>query len=107
LTAVTTALGFCFLAGQALAWVQILGSGVILARNPHSWFLFLFTGLHGIHIVVGLSGLILLLARTYRPAGGPRYQMTTRAVASAVAIFWHYLDFVWVVLFALLFFWKR
>ena len=44
----TACLGFAFLAGQITAWVQVLHSGVVLARNPHSWFIFLFTGLHGL-----------------------------------------------------------
>ena len=107
LTAVATILGLLFLAGQLTAWVQILHSGVVLAQNPHSWFIFLFTGLHGMHIVLGLGGLVYLLARTYRPAGGPKYRMKTRAAAHGISIFWHYLDFLWILLFALLLTWHR
>jgi cytochrome c oxidase subunit 3 len=106
LTAWTAGLGAAFLAGQILAWFQVLHQGVILARNPHSWFIFLFTGLHGLHIVAGLAGLFYLLKRTHEPASGPRYQMHTKALASAVAVFWHYLDFMWVLLFSLLIFWR-
>ena len=103
----TTGLGLLFLVGQIVAWLQILHAGVILARNPHSWFIFLFTGLHGLHILAGLAGLVYLLARTRVPAGGPKYQMTTRAVANGVSIFWHYLDFLWLLLFVLLLTWRR
>ncbi len=105
-TAWATGLGVTFLIGQIVAWFQILHAGVILARNPHSWFIFLFTGLHGLHIVVGLCGFAYLLIRTKEPASGPKYQVQTRAVASGVAVFWHYLDFMWVLLFALLLFWR-
>jgi len=59
------------------------------------------------HIVAGLGGLIYLLVRTRVPASGPKYQMTTRVVASGVAVFWHYLDFLWVVLFVLLLTWRQ
>ena len=103
----TTALGVSFLAGQITAWFQILHSGVILTRNPHSWFIFLFTGLHGLHILAGLTGLSYLLFRTYEPASGPKYQMNTRVIANAVSIFWHYPDFLWIVLFVLLLAWRR
>ncbi len=106
LTAWTTALGLLFLIGQTIAWFQILHAGIILSHNPHSWFIFLFTGLHGLHIVAGLGGLAYLLVRTREPASGPKYQMQTRAVSSGVAVFWHYLDFMWVLLFVLLLFWK-
>jgi cytochrome c oxidase subunit 3 len=107
LTGWTTGLGGLFLIGQITAWLQVLHSGVILARNPHSWFIFLFTGLHGLHIVAGLTGLAYLLVRTRQPASGPKYNMHTRALANGVAVFWHYLDFMWVLLFGLLLFWRR
>lgn len=107
LTAWTTALAVLFLAGQLAAWFEILHSGIVLARNPHSWFIFLFSGLHGAHIVLGLAGLVYLLSRTREAASGPKYQMKTRAIATGVSIFWHYLDFLWLVLFMLLLTWRR
>jgi cytochrome c oxidase subunit 3 len=107
LTAWTTGLAGLFLAGQLAAWFQILHSGIVLAGNPHAWFIFLFSGLHGLHIVLGLGGLIYLLTRTREAASGPKYRMKTRAIAKGVSIFWHYLDFLWVVLFTLLLTWRR
>ena len=106
LAACTTGLGVLFLAGQIAAWLQILKWGIRLSNNPHSWFIFLFTGLHGLHILLGLGGLLYLLMRTRVPASGPKYQMTTRVVANGVSLFWHYLDFLWIVLFVLLLTWR-
>lgn len=102
-----TGFGFLFLAAQLTAWFQILRTGVLLDRNPHSSFIFIFSGMHGVHILIGLAGLFYLLRRTREHASGPKYQMTTRVWANAVATFWHYLDLVWIVLFALLVTWKR
>ncbi len=102
-----TGFGFLFLAAQLTAWFQILRTGVLLDRNPHSSFIFIFSGMHGVHILIGLAGLFYLLRRTREHASGPKYQMTTRVWANAVASFWHYLDFVWIVLFVLLLTWKR
>ncbi len=107
LTAVTAGLGVLFLLGQLTAWVEVLHSGIVLAHNAHSWFIFLFSGLHGLHILLGLGGLAYLLVRTRLPAGGPKYQMKTRAITNGVSIFWHYLDFLWLVMFALLLAWRR
>jgi cytochrome c oxidase subunit 3 len=92
---------------QLLAWFRMLRAGVVLASNPHSSFIFIFSGMHGAHILLGLTGLFYLLRRTREPVSGPKYRMTTRVWANAVSIFWHYLDFVWIVLFAVLLFWKR
>jgi cytochrome c oxidase subunit 3 len=103
----TMTTGLLFLLGQISAGVQILHSGVILTNNPHSWFIFLFSGLHGLHILAGLIGLTVLWFRTRERVSGPRYQMGTRAAARAVGVFWHYMDAMWIVLFGLLLFWKR
>lgn len=103
----TTTLAVLFLLGQLASWLQILHSGVVLANNPHSWFIFLFSGLHGLHILLGIGGLAYLLVRTKDPASGPKYQMNTRAIAMGTAIYWHYLDFLWLVLFGLLLLWRR
>lgn len=107
LTAWATGLGVLFLIGQLTAWFQVLHSGVVLAKNTHSWFVFLFSGLHGLHILLGLGGLAYLLVRTRTSASGPKYQMTTRAAATGISLFWHYLDFLWIILFALLLLWRR
>jgi cytochrome c oxidase subunit 3 len=103
----TTGLAIAFLSGQLLAWFQVLHSGVNLANNAHSWFIFLFSGLHGLHILLGLCGLGYLLFRTREPASGQKYQMINRVSARGVSIYWHYLDFLWVLMFALLLLWKR
>jgi cytochrome c oxidase subunit 3 len=107
LTVITTGLAVLFLASQTTAWMQMVSRGILLDRNPHPGFVFLFSGLHAIHILLGIAGFIWLLVRTREHASGPKYQMKTRAVANAVAIFWHYLDFVWVVLFTLLLTWRQ
>jgi cytochrome c oxidase subunit III len=106
-TALTTGLAVLFLAGQLVAWFQVMHSGRPLQHNPHSWFIFLFSGLHGMHILLGLGGLGYLLYRTRLAASGPKYKMKTRAIANGVSIFWHYVDFVWIVLFVLLALWRR
>ena len=103
----TTGLACFFLFGQVWAWVDVMNSGISLQKNPHSWFIFLFTGLHGMHILLGIAGLVYLLSRTREPASGPRYQMKTRVVARGITLFWHYLDFLWLVLFGLLLIWRR
>jgi cytochrome c oxidase subunit III len=103
----TVVLGFAFLVGQVIAWLQVLHSGISLPSNPHSWFVFLFTALHGLHIIIGLTGLVWLLIRTRARASGPRYQAKTKAGAAGVSVFWHYLDALWIVLFTLLLTWRR
>jgi cytochrome c oxidase subunit 3 len=101
-TRYSTGLGVLFLVGQLAAWGQIFAAGQLVQKNPHSSFFFIFSGMHAAHILVGLGGLVALLFRTREPASGPKWQMNTRVLANVVGIFWHYLDGLWIVLFALL-----
>jgi cytochrome c oxidase subunit 3 len=102
----TAILGFGFLCGQIVAWRQVLSSGVLTGHDAHPWFLFLFTGLHGLHILLGLAGIIYLYLRTGTVVSGPKYLMKTRVLTTGISIFWHYLDGLWIVLFGLLLFWR-
>ena len=99
---VTTALGFCFLAAQLLAWRQLSASGFYVNRNFHSGYSYLFTGLHGVHL---LGGLVALVFVTLRNPG--RWTVLRRRVAVDVtALYWHFIDGLWVFLFLMLFFWR-
>ena len=46
-----------FLVGQLLAWRQLNAAGYFLAANPGNAFFYLFTGLHGLHLLGGLVAL--------------------------------------------------
>jgi cytochrome c oxidase subunit III len=100
--------GFGFLAGQLFAWRQLAAQGIYLASNPHSSFFYLLTGLHGLHLLGGILGLSFLLwraTRSVRDMSKPA-MLKRRAAADAVGIYWHFMDGLWVYLFALLFLWR-
>ena len=46
-----------FLVGQLFAWRQLNAAGFFLAANPGNAFFYLFTGLHGLHLLGGLVAL--------------------------------------------------
>ncbi len=101
-------LGLGFLISQVLAWRQLVAQGIYLASNPHSSFFYLLTGLHGLHLLGGLLGLSFLLWRTSRTLRDASQQAVQkrRALADAAGIYWHFMDGLWVYLFALLFLWR-
>jgi cytochrome c oxidase subunit III len=97
-------LGLGFLALQVIAWRQLASQGIFLASNPHSSFFYLLTALHGLHLLVGLLALLVVLLRSARKGGAdPGRQI---AVTDGVAVYWHFMDFLWIYLFVLLFVWK-
>jgi cytochrome c oxidase subunit III len=103
--AVTLLLGLGFLASQLLAWRQLVSQGVYLASNPHSSFFYVLTGLHGLHLAGGILALSALMIYARR-AAGPESDVKKRAMTDVVGIYWHFMDFLWVFLFLLLFFWR-
>ena len=96
--AITTALGALFLAGQFAAWRQLAAQGVFLATNPSSSFFYLLTALHGLHLLGGIVGLFYV---AYRP--WQRSRITQSTAADLVSIYWHFMDGLWIFLFALLY----
>jgi cytochrome c oxidase subunit 3 len=103
--AVALALGFGFLLSQLFAWRQLVAEGVYLASNPYSSFFYLLSGLHGLHLLGGMSGLSYLLWRAVRELHAEA-RKKRRALTDAVGIYWHFMDGLWVYLFALLLLWR-
>lgn len=100
----TGALGLGFLALQLSAWRRLAGQGIYLASNPHSSFFYLLTAVHGLHLLVGLLAVFFLLYRAARKAGSDTGKQM--AVTDGVVVYWHFMDFLWLYLFVLLFVWK-
>jgi len=101
----TVVLGVGFLASQIIAWRQLAKQGVYIASNPHSSFFYLFTAIHGVHLLGGLAALAYLSLRSSRvPQDGKAAMTKAQAKADAVTLYWHFMDFLWLYLFVLLFY---
>lgn len=72
-----------------------------LQGKPHIFFglYFVMTGLHGVHVVVGIGVLAWVLIRANRGEFGPRYYTPVENVG----LYWHLVDLVWIFLFPLLY----
>ena len=98
LWSVATALGILFLLGQLAAWRQFVLAGFYVATNQASSFFYVFTGLHGLHLLGGICALLYVSFRKFEKAKVPR------SVAAEVAsYYWHFMDGLWLFLLALLY----
>jgi cytochrome c oxidase subunit 3 len=87
-----------FLVGQLLAWQQLSVAGYFVASNPATSFFYLFTAVHGLHLMGGLVALGRTTAKVWRGA-----EMTqVRLSVELCAIYWHFLLLVWLVLLGVL-----
>jgi cytochrome c oxidase subunit 3 len=101
----TLLLGIAFLVSQFRGWQQLLVAGAFMSGNPHSSFYYLFTGAHGIHLLGGLTALTYLAVRSAQVLTGVAREKRLAAI-DAVALYWHFMDGLWVGLFLLLWLWK-
>jgi cytochrome c oxidase subunit 3 len=96
----TVILGFGFLTGQWMAWQQLEARGFYMATSPSSSFFYLLTATHAIHLTGGLA--VMLYAAAIALLRKPIE--VQRIVVDITAWYWHFMAFLWIYIFALLWF---
>ncbi len=96
-----TVLGILFLIGQAIVWRQLKDAGVFIASNPSSSFFYVLTASHAFHLLGGVAALVYVDVQALRLRLGP----AKRTAIDVTAIFWHFLDGIWVYLMVLFYVW--
>lgn len=96
-----TLLGTVFLIGQGIAWKQLADRGYYLAGNPASAFFYVITWAHAAHVIAALAAVVYVEYRALRLELGPRL----RTWVDTSAVFWHFLDVMWLGIMALFLFW--
>jgi cytochrome c oxidase subunit 3 len=98
--AVTIALGAIFLAGTAVEWHKLIYvDGLTIRTNLFGTTFYSLVGLHATHVVVGLIGLSVILLFTL--TGHVKEQHSERI--QVFALYWHFVDAVWVVVFTVVY----
>jgi heme/copper-type cytochrome/quinol oxidase subunit 3 len=95
----TVALGAIFLAGQAMEYRGLIARNVTISQDIFGSTFYTMTGFHGFHVFGGLVLLSILLGLTWTATPGePR-----AAAVDTVALYWHFVDVVWIVIFTLVY----
>ncbi len=97
-TLLTTILGFAFLGSQVANWLHWVGQNATIRSSLYAYLFYVLTGLHALHV---LGGLVPLVIVSVNSAYG-RYSSVFHAGVRQVAIYWHFLGVVWIVLFAVI-----
>jgi cytochrome c oxidase subunit 3 len=92
----TLAMGTIFVIGQANEYRNLVGEGVTLSSSAYGSIFYLTTGFHGLHVIAGLFAFVVVLLRS---AVG-RYTPEKATSAIVVSYYWHFVDVVWVGLYA-------
>ena len=76
------------------------GAGIYLRTNPSSAFIYILTGAHAVHLLGGVAALVYWSRRLLQD------RPPTRTVLNVTAIYWHFLDGLWVYLLLFILFWR-
>jgi cytochrome c oxidase subunit 3 len=94
---VTYAMGAIFVAGQAFEYAELVHEDLTIPSSAYGTVFYLATGFHGIHVIGGLVAFLFVLGRTLIARKFTHEQAVTAIV---VSYYWHFVDVVWVGLFA-------
>jgi len=113
---VTAAFGATFVGMQAFEWSKLIHEGVRPWENP--WgapqfgsSFFMITGFHGTHVTIGVIFLLIIARKVWRGDFDQERKgfFTSRKgryeVVEIMGLYWHFVDLVWVFIFALFYLW--
>ena len=87
-----------FVVGQYLSWGQLVAQDVYFVGNPAGSFIYVFTGLHVLHLIGGLVFLTVVLYNAFK------YKVHSRNLLSIemCTTYWHFLGGLWLYLYIFL-----
>jgi cytochrome c oxidase subunit 3 len=93
----TYVMGAIFIGGQALEYAELVRENVTIPSSAYGSLFYLATGFHGLHVIGGLIAFLLVIGRTFVARKFTHEQAISAIV---VSYYWHFVDIVWVGLFA-------
>lgn len=91
---ITTILGVGFMVGQYFAWTELVTNSIHLVGNPSGSFVYIISGLHGLHVLGGVIYLLILLDATRK---GLVHSKSLNGIEMC-ATYWHFLGGLWLYL---------
>jgi len=90
-------MGAVFVAGQATEYTSLIGEGITIPSSGYGSMFYLTTGFHALHVTGGLIAFLFVLGRTFMAR---RFTHEQAVSAIVVSYYWHFVDVVWIGLFA-------
>ena len=93
----TYAMGAVFVAGQIWEYATLVSEGISISSDSYGSAFYLTTGFHGLHVTGGLLAFLLVIGRVFSVKNFGHREATSAIV---VSYYWHFVDVVWIGLFA-------
>jgi cytochrome c oxidase subunit III len=92
----TLIMGAIFVGGQVNEYRHLVHEGITISANGYGSVFYLTTGFHGLHVFGGLVAFVFVLLRS----NIGRFTPEKATSAIVVSYYWHFVDVVWIGLFA-------
>ena len=97
--ATTALLGATFISGQVYEFTSFVKEGMGYTTNTAASAFFTLTGFHGVHVSLGIVMLMSLFIMSLRG----RLPQERSEVVEIVGLYWHFVDVVWILIFAIVY----
>jgi cytochrome c oxidase subunit 3 len=97
--AITFVMGLIFVLGQVNEYRELVSHGIKLNADGYGSMFYLTTGFHALHVTGGLVAFIIYMIRTTMG----RFTPAQATSAIVVSYYWHFVDIVWIALFAMIY----
>lgn len=98
---ITILLGSVFIVGQGMEYLSLFNKNIYPHTNIFGSAFFTLTGFHGLHVIIGLTCLVLLTGLTLNKVVYPKIDRATYSIG----LYWHFVDIVWVFVFLTVYVW--
>ncbi|AHD20244.1 heme-copper oxidase subunit III [Rhodococcus pyridinivorans] len=97
---ITLGMGTFFVLGQGYEYITLVKDGTTIPGSVYGSVFYMTTGFHGLHVIGGLIAFVFLLFRTKVS----KFTPAQATAAIVVSYYWHFVDIVWIALFATIYF---
>ncbi len=97
---VTYCMGALFVILQINEYADLVSNNVTISSDAYGSAFFLTTGFHGLHVTMGLIAFLLVIGRAYSAKNFGHKEATSAIV---ISYYWHFVDVVWIALFAVIY----
>lgn len=95
-------MGTVFLIGQGFEYYHLVEDGLTIQSSVYGSAFFITTGFHAAHVLAGVLAFVVVLLRTSKS----KFTPAQATAAMVVSYYWHFVDVVWIGLFATIYFIK-
>lgn len=99
----TFIMGAIFVSVQAYEYAVLVSHGVTIDAHAYGSAFYITTGFHALHVTGGLIAFLFIIGRAYLAKRFGHHEATSAIV---VSYYWHFVDVVWIALFAIVYFLK-